>query len=214
MHIEDMKGAFMQTNTYSPTKNSRSSDRTRMLTKAAVLSAIAYIMMLIEFPLPFAPAFLKLDFSDIPALIAAFSIHPLIGVLVQLIKNILHFITKTSTGGVGELGNFLVGSSFVLVAGYVYRFKKTKINAMIGCILATVVMTLAAAIFNLFVLIPFYAKLMPIEAIVAMGSAVTSRITDISSLVLYGITPFNIFKGLVISAITMYLYPRIRVLIK
>ncbi len=204
----------MQTKINSATKKPRANEKTSILAKAAVFSAIAYIVMLIEFPLPFAPAFLKLDFSDIPALIVAFAIHPVVGVLVQLVKNILHFITKTSTGGVGELGNFLVGASFVFVAGYIYRLNRTKKNALIGCIAATIVMTATAAIFNLLVLIPFYANIMPIETIVAMGSAITSKITDVNSLVLYGITPFNIFKGVVISGVTMYLYPKIRVLIK
>lgn len=204
----------MQTKINSATKKTRANEKTSILAKAAVFSAIAYIVMLIEFPLPFAPAFLKLDFSDIPALIVAFAIHPVVGVLVQLVKNILHFITKTSTGGVGELGNFLVGASFVFVAGYIYRLNRTKKNALIGCIAATIVMTATAAIFNLLVLIPFYANIMPIETIVAMGSAITSKITDVNSLVLYGITPFNIFKGVVISGIAMYLYPKIRVLIK
>lgn len=204
----------MQTKINSATKKPRANEKTSILAKAAVFSAIAYIVMLIEFPLPFAPAFLKLDFSDIPALIVAFAIHPVVGVLVQLVKNILHFITKTSTGGVGELGNFLVGASFVFVAGYIYRLNRTKKNALIGCIAATIVMTATAAIFNLLVLIPFYANIMPIETIVAMGSAITSKITDVNSLVLYGITPFNIFKGVVISGIAMYLYPKIRVLIK
>lgn len=204
----------MQTKINSATKKPRANEKTSILAKAAVFSAIAYIVMLIEFPLPFAPAFLKLDFSDIPALIVAFAIHPVVGVLVQLVKNILHFITKTSTGGVGELGNFLVGASFVFVAGYIYRLNRTKKNALIGCIAATIVMTATAAIFNLLVLIPFYANIMPIETIVEMGSAITSKVTDVNSLVLYGITPFNIFKGVVISGVTMYLYPKIRVLIK
>ncbi len=204
----------MQTKINSATKKPRANEKTSILAKAAVFSAIAYIVMLIEFPLPFAPAFLKLDFSDIPALIAAFAIHPVVGVLVQLVKNILHFITKTSTGGVGELGNFLVGASFVFVAGYIYRLNRTKKNALIGCIAATIVMTATAAIFNILVLIPFYANIMPIETIVEMGSAITSKVTDVNSLVLYGITPFNIFKGVVISGIAMYLYPKIRVLIK
>ncbi len=204
----------MQTKINSATKKPRANEKTSILAKAAVFSAIAYIVMLIEFPLPFAPAFLKLDFSDIPALIVAFAIHPVVGVLVQLVKNILHFITKTSTGGVGELGNFLVGASFVFVAGYIYRLNRTKKNALIGCIAATIVMTATAAIFNILVLIPFYANIMPIETIVEMGSAITSKVTDVNSLVLYGITPFNIFKGVVISGIAMYLYPKIRVLIK
>lgn len=192
----------------------KTSSKTSVLVKTAVLSAIAYIIMMFEFPLPFAPAFLKLDFSDIPPLIASFALGPWVGVAVELIKNVLKFITNTHTGGVGELGNFLVGASFVLTAGYVYRLKKGKKFAVIACLCATVAMTLVAVVFNNFILIPFYSKVMPIEAIIAMGSAVTPKIQDVFTLVLYGITPFNLFKGIVISGITMGIYKRIKPLLR
>lgn len=206
---------MMQTKTketnYVPRKTL---SKTNVLTKTAVLSAISYIIMLFEFPLPFAPAFLKLDFSDIPPLIASFALGPWVGVAVEFIKNVIKFITNTHTGGVGELGNFLVGASFVLTAGYLYRIKKEKKFALIACLSATLVMTFVAVVFNNFILIPFYAKVMPVEAIIAMGSAITSKIHDIPTLVLYGITPFNLFKGIVISGVTMGIYKKIKPLLK
>ncbi len=184
------------------------------LTKTAILSAIAYILMLFEMPLPFAPVFLKMDFSDIPALIGSFAMGPLAGVLIELVKNLLKVMTITRTFGVGELGNFLVGASFVFTAGIIYRTKKDKKTALIGCLIATLVMTAVAMGFNNFVLIPAFSKVMPIDSIIAMGSAVTDKIHDIPTLVLYGITPFNLFKGVVISAVAMLLYNGVKPLLK
>lgn len=187
---------------------------TSALVKIGMLSAIAYIAMFLEFPIPIFPAFLKLDISDIPALIGGFAISPMAGVLIQFIKNLIHFITKTSTGGVGELGNFIVGAAYVFSASYIYKKHHNKKGAIIGCILGTVAMTIAGGFFNLYVLLPFYAKIMPVEVIVAMGSAVTSRIHDLQTLVLYGIVPFNIFKGIVVSLLTIGIYKKVSVLLK
>ena len=194
--------------------NLNRTEKTSILVKTAILGAISFILMAMDFPIPLFPAFLKLDFSEIPALVGAFAMGPAAGVAIELIKNVLHLVTKTQTGGVGELGNFIVGASLVWTAGMVYRKHKTKKHAIIGCILGTAVMTSAAFFFNLFVLIPFYANVMPIDAIIAMGSVITDKIHDIPSLVLYGVTPFNIFKGLLISLITMLIYKRIKPLLK
>lgn len=182
---------------------------TNSLTKIAVLSTVAYIVMLIDFPIFFFPPFLKLDFSDIPALIAAFAIHPVAGVLVELIKNLFHFITKTSTGGVGELGNFLVGATFVFSAGAIYRIKKEKKYAIIGCLIGTLVMSACAGVFNTYVLIPFYSNIMPIDAIIGMGTAITPKIYDVKTLVMYSIVPFNLLKGFIISLIAIIIYDKI-----
>lgn len=184
------------------------------LTKTAILSTIAYVLMLFEIPLPFAPVFLKMDFGDLPALIGAFAMGPLAGVLIELVKNLLKVMTITRTFGVGELGNFLVGASFVFTAGIIYRTKKDKKTALFGCLIATLVMTVVAMGFNNFVLIPAFSKVMPIDSIIAMGSVVTKKIHDVPTLVLYGITPFNLFKGVVISAMAMLLYNGVKPLLK
>lgn len=182
---------------------------TKSVVKIGMLSAIAYIIMFLEFPIPIFPAFLKLDFSDIPALIGGFAISPLAGVLIQLIKNLIHLITKTSTGGVGELGNFIVGASYVFVASYLYKIHHNKKGAIIGCLAGIVAMTVAGAFFNLFVLLPFYSKIMPVEAIIAMGSMITPLIHDLPTLVIYGIVPFNIFKGIAVSIVTILIYKKV-----
>lgn len=188
--------------------------KTNSLVKIGMLSAISYIIMFIEFPIPIFPAFLKLDLSDIPALIGGFAISPIAGVLIQLIKNLLHLITKTSTGGVGELGNFIVGAAYVFTASHIYKKHHNKKGAILGCIAGTAIMTIAGGVFNLYVLLPFYANIMPVEAIIAMGSAITSRISDLPTLVLYAIVPFNIFKGILVSLFTILIYKKVSPLLK
>ncbi|KXZ39080.1 Riboflavin transporter FmnP [Alkalithermobacter thermoalcaliphilus JW-YL-7 = DSM 7308] len=187
---------------------------TSSLVKISILSVLSFLMMFIQTPLMFFPEFLKLDVADVPAVIGGFALGPLAGVVIQLVKNLLHFAFKTSTGGVGELANFMIGSTFVLVSSAIYHLNKTKKNAVIGCIVATFAMALVGGITNYYILIPFYSRFYPIEAIVAMSSAVNKYIVDLNTLIIYGIVPFNIIKGSVISIITIALYKRVRILIR
>ncbi len=185
---------------------------TKTLTKTAVLSVIAFLIMFIEFPLAIFPQFLKIDLSDIPALIGAFALGPMAGVVIELVKNILHGVIKgSSTMGVGELANFVVGSAFVYAAGIVYYKNKTFKSALIGMGLGIVTMTIVAAIANYFVLIPFYAKLfnMPIDAFVSMAGEVNKYVVDFKTFIILSIVPFNLIKGVIVVAITMVLYKRI-----
>lgn len=185
---------------------------TKTLTKISVLSVIAFLIMYIEIPLWFTPTFLKIDLSDIPALVGAFALGPVVGVAIEFVKNILHIALKgTSTMGVGELANFVVGSAFVYTAGYLYYKKRSFKNAVIGMILGTIVMTIIASIANYFVLIPFYAKLFgaPISVYVEMGAAVNKYVVDFRTFILFGIVPFNLLKGIIISIVTIPLYKRI-----
>ena len=182
------------------------------LTKTSVLSVLAFLIMYIEVPLWFAPPFLKVDFSDIPALIGAFALGPITGVFIELIKNILHiFIKGTTTVGVGELANFIVGSVFVYTASSIYHKNKSFKKAIIGLVSGTIAMTVVAAFANYFFLLPFYAKFygMPIEAFVEMGSKVNGFVSDVKTLVIFAITPFNIIKGIMISLVTIPLYKRL-----
>ncbi len=188
---------------------------TNNLVKMAILAVMAYILMIVDFPLPmFFPGFLKIDLSDVPALIGGFALGPVAGVVIQLVKAFLHFMTNSSTGGVGSLANFIVGSAFVFPAAYIYHLDKTKKNAIIGIVVGTISMTIVAALANIYVFIPFYSNFMPIDAIVQMGTVVNSRIVDVPTLVLYGITPFNLFKGVIIGVVTMLLYKKIAPLLK
>jgi len=152
------------------------------------------------------------DLSDIPALIGAFSLGPVAGVIVELLKNVLNLaIEGTTTGGVGELANFFVGSIFVFAAGAIYQNKKTFKNAVLGMITGAIAMTLVAAVLNYYFLIPFYAKLfgVTVDQYVELGAQVNRFVSDYKTFILYGIVPFNLFKGIMVSIITIPLYKRV-----
>lgn len=185
---------------------------TRMLTKISVLSVLAFLIMYIEVPLWFTPEFLKIDLSDIPALIGAFALGPMAGVIIEFVKNILHLVIKgTVTMGVGELANFLVGSVLVYTASYIYLKNKTFKNAVLGMVIGTIMMTLIASLSNYYFLIPFYAKLFgaPIDAFVEMGAKVNRLVADYKTFILFAIVPFNLLKGVVVSLATIVLYKKI-----
>ena len=180
----------------------------KMMTKIAMLSVLSFILYFIEIAVPIFPGFLKLDLSDLPALIGAFALGPVAGIAVEAIKNALHLL-RTSTGGVGEIANFLIGIALVIPAAMIYKKVKSKSGAVIGLLVGTIVMATVGAFANYFVLIPFYTNFMPIDAIVGMGTMINPNIDSVMTLVLYGIVPFNIFKGLVVSLVTVMLYKRI-----
>ncbi|MTI46775.1 MAG: ECF transporter S component [Firmicutes bacterium] len=185
---------------------------TKVITKISILSVLAFLIMLIEAPLWFTPVFLKIDASDLPALIGAFALGPMAGVMIEFLKNLLHIVLKgTDTAAVGELANFIVGGLFVYTAGYIYYKNKNVKSAVIGMVVGTVVMTIGMAIANYFVLIPFYVKLygMPLESIIDMAKAVNNYVVDLKSFILYTVVPFNLIKGIIVSLVTLVIYKRI-----
>lgn len=197
-------------------KNLNSKERTKFSTKdiakVGVLAAVAAVVMMLKFPLPFAPSFLTLDFSEIPVLIGALALGPIAGAMIELIKILLNFVINgTATAGVGELGNFLIGCSLVVPAAIIYRRNKTFKNALFGLIVGIFSLVLIGAILNYLFLIPAYAAAYgaPIEALIKMGSAVNRHIVSLETLVLYAIVPFNIVKGLMVSVITMLIYKKL-----
>ena len=178
---------------------------TRKMTSIAILSALAFVLMLMEFLPPFVPEFLKLDFSEIPVLIGAFAFGPLSAVMIELIKNLLH-LTVTQTAGVGELANFLIGSFFAGSAGLVYRYMKNRKGAILAMAVGVLIMTTAASLLNYYVLLDIYARFWTMDAIIGMGTAVNSRITDKGSLILWAFIPFNLVKATAVSVITGLIY--------
>lgn len=178
------------------------------LVKMSLLGVIGFLLMFIEVPIPVFPAFLKIDISDLPALIGAFALGPAAGIGIELLKNILHGIFVGGSAFIGELANFVVGSVLAFSAGYVYNKNKSKKTAALGLVVGTLAMTVVASVFNYFVLLPLYEKVLhfPINAIVAMGSKVNSNIKDLNSLIVWSIAPFNIIKGAVVSVLTMAAY--------
>ncbi len=188
-------------------------NRVRKMAQIGMLSAIAVVLMLFEIPMPFAPAFYKLDLSEVPVLIGCFAMGPLAGALIELIKILLNFIVDgTVTAGVGELANFVIGCAFCVPAGIIYRRKKTKRCAVIGLSIGTITMIIIGCLMNAYVLLPAYATAfhMPIESLVEMGSAINGNITNIFTFVVFAVAPFNLVKGLVVSAVVLLSYKRLR----
>ncbi|HEY5576118.1 MAG TPA: ECF transporter S component [Clostridiaceae bacterium] len=179
--------------------------------KVSMLGVIAFMLMFFELAMPIFPPFLKIDISDLPALIGAFALGPVAGIGIELLKNVLHGIFVGGTAFIGEAANFIVGSVFVGVAGLWYSRRKDRKNAIIGMVLGTVIMTATAAVLNYYVLLPLYEKVLnfPIAAVVGMGTMVNANIKDLNSFIIWAIVPFNIFKGLVIALITLPVYKRV-----
>ena len=178
------------------------------MTKIAMLSVLAFVLMQFELILPIFPSFLKIDVSDLPALIGAFAMGPFAGIAIEAVKNLLHLM-QTTTGGVGELANFVIGCSLAVPAAIIYKKHKSKKSAIVGLTVGTIAMTLVGALANYFVMIPFYTAFMPIDAIIELGTIINPNIISVETLVLFGIVPFNIFKGIVLSVLTLLLYKRI-----
>lgn len=190
---------------------SKESWNTKTMVKISVLAVISFILMLFEFPIAFlAPSFLQMDISDMPALIGAFAIGPMAGVIIQLLKNVLHLF-QTSTVGVGELANFVVGSTFAYTAGYIYYKEKTFKKAIMGLIIGTVTMTVVITIANYFIMFPFYADLYGInlDIIIDMGKAINKNIIDLKTMMIIAVVPFNLLKGLIVTILTMLIYKRV-----
>ena len=185
-------------------------DTTHNLTVAAMLSAVAFILMFIEFPIPMLiPAFIKMDFSDLPALLGAFALGPVYGVIISFMKNLLHIVIKgTSTACVGELSNFILGAIFSAVAGYIYKHHKSRKTAIIGAVAGAVAMGVLSVPSNYFVVYPAYVQFyhMPLEAILGMYQAILpSADSLIKCLILFKL-PFTLVKGLLDAVLCMVIY--------
>lgn len=190
---------------------------TRKMTMIGMFSAIAMILHLIDFPLPFAPAFYKVDFSEIPVMIGTFAFGPVSGVMIEACKILLKLAVKgTSTAFVGELANFVVGCSLILPASILYEFKKTKGSAVFGVVAGTLCMTVFGTLFNAVYLLPAFAALYgtPMEELIAMGAAINPSITNVTTFVWFAVAPLNLLKGTVVSGITMAVYKPLSVVIK
>ena len=188
----------------------------RSFVVTAIMGAVGFVLMLLEFPLPFIiPSFIKLDFSEIPALITAFALGPWYAVLVCLIKNLLHLF-MTSSAGVGELSNFLLGAVFVCVCGYIYKYRKTRKSALVSCLIGAAAMAILSVVTNYFVVYPAYVNIygMPMEAIIGMYKALLpSADTLIKDLLIFNL-PFTFAKGIIDSAVCFLVYKSLSPIIK
>lgn len=180
----------------------------RELTVTAMLAAVATVLMFLDFSLPmFIPGFVKMDVSELPALLASFSLGPVYGVAVCLIKNLLNLIFHGSTGGIGELCNFLLGAAFVATAGIIYRRSKSRKTAVIGCLVGAAVMAVVSVPVNYFISYPVYAKMFgSIDAILAAYQAINPNVDGLLQCLVVFNLPFTFVKGLLDSVLCFLIY--------
>ena len=177
-----------------------------------MMGAVSAVLMLLNLSLPFAPGFLKFDISELPALFAGFFLGPLSGCGAVAVKILLKVLAQGSdTGYVGELMNVMGSICFILPASLIYRWKHTRQGAVIAMTVSTVLVSAAFIFINAYIAFPLYSKLygMPMDAIISMGTAVNPLITDLPSLMLFSVFPFNLFKHGVTSFITYLIYKRV-----
>ena len=188
---------------------------TAYFVKIAMLSAVAFLLMFIEFPIPIMPSFVKLDISDLPPLLGAFALGPVAGIIIELLKNLLHIVIKgTSSAGVGELFNFLCGALFAACAGLIYKNNRSRKGAIVASLVGCLVMALISLPLNYFVVYPAYVKFyhMPLEAIIGMYQAILGPIAEIPTgnalfncLIVFNV-PFTFAKGLIDAIICFLIY--------
>ena len=193
---------------------SAKNEKLRALVVTAILGAVGFVLMFLEFGIPIMPSFIKFDFSELPALIASFAFGPIYGVVVCFLKNALHLLV-TSTAGVGELANFLMGIFFVVPAGLLYRFKKNRASALTGSLIGAVIMGIACVLINYFLIYPIYYQIMiPEPVILSAYQAILPGVDSIwKSLLIFNL-PFTAVKGLVVSLICFLIYKKLSPILK
>lgn len=185
---------------------------TKVIAKIGVLAAVATVLMLFEFPLWFAPNFYELDFSEVPVLLGTFALGPAAGATIELVKILINFVINgTDTGGIGEFANLIIGCSFVVPAGFIYKKHKSFKTAILGLVVGTLSLAVIGALFNYYLLLPVYSKVYgaPIQVFVDMANAINPAIKDLKTFVMYAVVPFNLFKGIVVSAMVILIYKKL-----
>lgn len=185
----------------------------RKMTGIGMLSAVSFIFMFFDFSVPFMPSFIKMDLSDFPALIGSFAYGPVAGVIVCLIKNLLHLF-MSSTGGVGELSNFLLSASFVLIAGLLYKWKKNRKYALLGSLAGALTMGIFSILSNYFLVYPIYYNFMPEETILAAYQLILPSVKSILQCLIVFNAPFTFLKGMLSVLVTFLVYKKLSPLLK
>ena len=190
------------------TASKKSFHNVRFLTITAILTAIAVILQYLEFPVPFfIPSFVKFDFSDLPAILAAFLVSPVSGIAVCLLKNLVHFSVSSSVG-VGEICNFLLGVVMVIPAWLIYKTKPSKINALIAMIAGSVIAAVASIFINYYITYPFYESFygLPMDAIIGMYRELNSGVGSLWDALIWFNMPFTFVKFMIDSMIVFFIY--------
>ena len=175
----------------------------RVVTVTAMFSAVAFVLMFLEFSLPIIPSFVKMDVSELPALLASFGLGPVYGVVVCLVKNLLHLLI-TTTGGAGELCNFLLGACFVFPAGLLYQLHKSRKTAILGALVGAIIMALLSIPLNYYITYPIYSNFMPIDTIIEMYQAIRPSTNGLLECLVVFNAPFTLLKGLLDAVLIPY----------
>ena len=210
--VDSGKKGFSEMENAKNAANRASRFDIRAVAQVGILGGMAFLLMMVEIPLWFAPGFYKLDLSEIPVLIGGFAIGPLAGGMIELVKVVLYFfIHGSSTAGVGDFANFVIGCCMVVPAALIYKRRKTRRTAMLGLAAGTLLMTVAGSLANAYVLLPLFAGVMhlPLGTFVQMGTQVNPAITDLGTLILFAVVPFNLLKGVLVSVVTALLYKKV-----
>ena len=189
---------------------SAKTQNTRKLAGVAMLGAVGFILMFIELSVPIMPAFIKLDFSELPALLAAFAYGPMAGATVCLLKNVIHVFIGGTTMGVGELSNFLMGVMYVVPAGLIYRKIKSRKGALIGSVTGCVISSVYCLPHNYFLIYPLFGKfVLPLEAILGMYKVINPNVNDLFTAIATFNVPFTFVKELLTAAIAFLIYKKL-----
>lgn len=167
----------------------------------ALMGTISLLLLFLNFPLPFLPPYLKIDFSEVPALIAALIFSPMAGVLVEAIKNILYLVVSGAGDPIGVTANFLAGVMFIVPVAVLYHKYKGVKSIISGLVTGTIIMAIGMSVLNYVFVLPAYAWFMGWED---MNSA--ARWTAVS----LGVLPFNIIKGIIVGMLFVPLFVKLR----
>ena len=195
---------------------SSKTSRVQWIAKVSILAAIAFVLMLFEIPLPFAPSFYKLGFDEVAVMLGGLALGPLAGAAIETLKVVLNVLFQGSdTAFVGELSNLLIGLSLVVPSALFYQRHKTLKGAMIALVIGVVSMALIGCLANYFIALPAYSYFygLPMNVIIGMGSAILPLVQDKLTFVLLMTLPFNLVKGIVVALLTAVLYKRVSYLL-
>lgn len=195
------------------TTRGKASGKTRKMALIGIFSAIASVLMFFELPMPFMPPFLKVDPSGVPILLSSMLFGPTAAISVTLIKDVIHLLS-TTTGGVGELADFLIMSSFSVVVGLIYSKRSDRKGVLMATLAGTVTIAVVGGLANRFLLIPFFSKVMPLEAIFAACAEINPAIDGLNAYIFFGAVPFNVIKGLLLTVLTFLLYRKLEGFLK
>ena len=187
-------------------ENNTKRNAIKFIAITGILSALAAVIQMFEIPLPMLiPSFVKLDFSEIPAILATFLVSPVSGLAVCLIKNLIHLFT-TNSAGVGELANFILGACMVLPAGIIYKLKPTKGSAAIAMVVGSVISAVISIFVNYYITYPFYSNFMPMEAIIEAYKAINGGVGSLWDCLIWFNMPFTAGKFIIDSVVVFFIY--------